>query len=634
MTSYELHLNFLTVLGDIPLLTVYRRERAPNEKADQEGGIFAYELPEALGDAGERKSYLVSLKPAQGFSEFKVSAGTKIDLTRRVILEALRVRCAQACQADEFHIPDGSFIKEVEFRVATHAEGEERIALRPYYLGATRQFGFLVDFHFHKEHDVPFNRRIQQLSGSLDAGFRRNLDYYAFRLGKIRGWIQRYHRRLFPLPLPGTDKALSIASDFLPLPARQLRPKTYIVGNRREHRSQFVGVKEAGPLESPAKCPPLMFIFREPDREAARRLARALKGSEPQLNFPGFEKLFHLPLSIAGAVEVQDFSRSEMERALKHLQAPDGSVAQIPVVVMPKDEDAYATHKAVFTHAGVATQVCTTETISDDYALKWSVANIALQLFCKAGGNPWKVKPTDDSSLIVGISQSHKVVGDENDRRVEKYFAFSVLTDSSGLFQSLNVIGQSEKQADYLKELAKNLAVLLREQATRFSKVVLHTSFKLKRAEMEVIENVVSAAAAESKKCKFAVVKVNQKNRFFAVNRAVNSLVPYEASYLQLGSREYLLWFEGVFPDKPNVKKAFPGPTHLEFLKVSEQPLIGETQILQDLVNLSGANWRGFNAKSAPVSVFYCHIVAELLCHFHERNLPLPEVKDLRPWFL
>jgi hypothetical protein len=144
---------------------------------------------------------------------------------------------------------------------------------------------------------------------------------------------------------------------------------------------------------------------------------------------------------------------------------------------------------------------------------------------------------------------------------------------------------------------------------------------------------VVRAAAAE-KKCKFAVVKVNQRNRFFAVNQNVNSLVPYEASCLPLGHREYLLWFEGVFPDNPNVKKAFSGPTHLEFLKVSEEQMIGEEQVLQDLVNLSGANWRGFNAKSAPVSIFYCHLVANLIARFHEHNLALPEVKDLRPWFL
>lgn len=634
MASYDLHLNLLAISGEFPLFSVFRRERGVGEEADPDAGVFAYDLPESLDDLDKRKSYLVSLHPVSGFGEFKAAAVTKIDLTRRVLLNALAKRCAEVCAPDEFRVPEGSFIKEIHFLVAKHAEGDEVVTLQPYYLGTTRQFGFLVDFHFYLREGVAFSRRIQQLSLSLDENNRRNLDYYNDRLAKIRAWVQRHHGKIFPLPLSGADSTLVVESGFLPLPAHQLRPKTYIFGNGRESRSQFIGVKESGPLETVEKCPPLLFIFKEKDRESARRLARALKGTESHLNFLGFEKLFHLPLSISGdPVVVRDFSQSEMESALKRVTGKNAGT-HIPVVVMSKDEEAYVTHKAVFTHAGVPTQVCTTETINDDYTLKWSVANIALQLFCKTGGKPWKVKPTEDSSLIVGISQSHKVVGDDESRRVEKYFAFSVLTDSSGLFQSLNVIGQSESKSDYLSQLRANLAELLKEQASRFNKVVLHTSFKLKRAEMDVIENVVRSAVAESKTCKFAVVKVNQKNRFFAVNRAVNSLVPYEASYVRLGSREYLLWFEGVFPDNPNVKKAFPGPTHLEFLKVSEQPLIGDTQILQDLVNLSGANWRGFNAKSAPVSVFYCHLVAELLRHFQERNLPLPEVKDLRPWFL
>jgi hypothetical protein len=54
---------------------------------------------------------------------------------------------------------------------------------------------------------------------------------------------------------------------------------------------------------------------------------------------------------------------------------------------------------------------------------------------------------------------------------------------------------------------------------------------------------------------------VNHKSRFFGINRSVNSLVPYEATKVRLGPHEYLVWFEGIFPDKPNVTKAFPGPT-------------------------------------------------------------------------
>lgn len=633
MANYNLHLNLLAVEGDFPHFTVFRKERLSGEHANPDGGVFAYDLPVNTGDLAARQQYLVTLRPRDEYTAFQISHDAKIDLTRRVLLDGLASQCASELNSRDYTIPENPFKREVGFLLAEHPEGHEVIVLEPYFLGATRQFGFLVDFQFKLRSGVPFSRRVQQLSLSLDANFRRNLDCYADRLEKIRSWIQRHHAKLFPIPLNGADSSLAIASNFVPLPARQLRPKTYIVGHNREYRSQFIGVKEAGPLEGIASCPPIVFVFRQQDIDLARRLARALRGSEPHLNFPGFQNLFHLPLVISDKpVVVEDFSESEMQRVLARVTPPAGQPG-IPVVVMPKEEEPYIIHKSVFAHAGVATQVCTTDTIKDDYALKWSVANIALQLFCKAGGKPWKVKPTEDSSLIVGISQSHKMVGEEPNRRVEKYFAFSVLTDSSGLFQSLDVIGRGDRESDYLTELSANLKSLLTEQSSRFEKVVLHTSFKLKHREMKVIESVVKAAAAE-KKCKFAVVKVNQRNRFFAVNQNVNSLVPYEASYLALSHREFLLWFEGVFPDNPNVKKAFSGPTHLEFLKVSEERMVGEEQVLQDLVNLSGANWRGFNAKSAPVSIFYCHLVADLVRRFQERDLPLPEVKELRPWFL
>lgn len=272
--------------------------------------------------------------------------------------------------------------------------------------------------------------------------------------------------------------------------------------------------------------------------------------------------------------------------------------------------------------------------VQDDYALKWSVANIALQIFCKAGGLPWKVRPTYEKSLIIGISQSHKIADQGGKAKIEKYFAFSVLTDSSGLFQRIQVLSEAETEQPYLEQLAENLKGVLGEASEEFSRIVIHTSFKLKRREMDTIQGVVRNAVGATNRCRFAVVKVNQNNRFFAFNRGTNSLVPYEGSYIRLGWDEYLVWFEGIFPDKETVNKVFPGPTHLQFLKVSDDALIEDQVLLQDLINLSGANWREFNAKSAPVSVFYCHLVADLVHDFQSRGLPLPAVQDLRPWFL
>jgi argonaute-like protein implicated in RNA metabolism and viral defense len=274
--------------------------------------------------------------------------------------------------------------------------------------------------------------------------------------------------------------------------------------------------------------------------------------------------------------------------------------------------------------------------IQDQNALKWAIANIALQVFCKAGGQPWKVRPSAEPTLIVGISQSHKIQVCDKTRIVEKYFAFTVMTDNSGLFQKIQVLGEGGDKVTYLRQLRDNLRSILATGSQQFARVVVHTSFKLKREEMDAIQQTVSEAAGEQipGKCRFAVVKVNHKCRFFGINQQVNSLVPYEGTAVKLGFREYLVWFEGIFPDKPTVTKAYPGPTHLQFMRVSEGSGISDEDLLQDIVNLSGANWRGFNAKSAPVSVFYCHLVADRVHDFHERGLPLPEVPLIRPWFL
>lgn len=631
----ELHLNFLAVEGDIPEFQVYRKRRQSSERIPRGEGLIGSRLPVGSSASGDWPQYVVSFVPRDGFEPFTIKGNAPMHLLQRALIEGLSARCEELGPTLQWRIVSDGFLCEAIFPVGNHPEGEEEIVLQPYYLAAAKKLGVLVDFHFRLGEGVAFSRRVQQLSLSLDEKFRRNLDYYADRLAKIESFLANRWKLITPFLLPGAKEKLRFTNSFAPLPSAKLRPKVYIVGtggSQREHKGQFIGVKDAGPWQPIQKCPPLLFMFRQADIEYARRLARALRGREPGIPFTGFERLFRAPLEVsADPVILKDFTRAEMERALTRSLGPQGPT-HIPVLVMPKDEEAYAVHKAVFTHAGVSTQVCSTEMIADDYAMQWSIANIALQIFCKAGGKPWKVKPTDENALIIGLSQSHKFSKEAG--RVEKYFAFSILTDSSGLFQSIDVVGEASDEKTYLERLRDNLRTMLATNAARFRKVVLHTSFKLKFAEMEVIQDVVRESARNASNCSFAVVKVNQRNRFFAVNRRVNNLVPYEGDYVNLGRGEYLLWFEGILPDNPSVKKAIPGPTHLSFMKVTEERLIGDEQILQDLVNLSGANWRGFNAKSSPVSVFFCHLVAERLHEFQQRNLPLPQLQDLVPWFL
>jgi hypothetical protein len=432
-----------------------------------------------------------------------------------------------------------------------------------------------------------------------------------------------------------------LEEDFVALAADRLNSKVYIFAGGKEARSQFTGLRDFGPLTPLASPAKLLFVFREQERVVARKLAMSLRGSEQRerFSFPGFYSLFKTDIQIdSNPVVLPDLSQGSFNSALERVKDERrANTNTVPILIVPDDNEVtYLTYKAVFAHEGIPTQVCTAPIIQDTNALRWAIANIALQVFCKSGGQPWKVRPTSEQSLIIGISQSHKVRFMDERPTVEKYFAFSVMTDSSGLFQRIQVLGEGERQPAYLRQLRTNLHQIISDTTNKFSKVVIHTSFKLKYREIDAIYETVKQASGECDpaKCQFAVVKVNHKSRFFGINQDVNSLVPYEATRMKLGGGEYLVWFEGIFPDRPTVSKAFPGPTHLEFLRIPDEKRISDEILLQDLVNLSGANWRGFNAKSAPISVFYCHLVADFVHDFHERGLPLPSISDLRPWFL
>ncbi len=60
--------------------------------------------------------------------------------------------------------------------------------------------------------------------------------------------------------------------------------------------------------------------------------------------------------------------------------------------------------------------------------------------------------------------------------------------------------------------------------------------------------------------------------------------------------------------------------------------------LIKDVYNLAGANWRGFNAKAKPITIYYSQLVAEFMNHlFHNKELCL--TKDLHldentPWFI
>ena len=113
-----------------------------------------------------------------------------------------------------------------------------------------------------------------------------------------------------------------------------------------------------------------------------------------------------------------------------------------------------------------------------------------------------------------------------------------------------------------------------------------------------------------------------------------NSLVPLESTKVELSKKNYLVWFEGQQYGQFTIRHRIGSPVRVfvDYPKnITHEQII---DYLQDAINLSGANWRGFNAKSIPVSLLYAQLISHFISKFDKYNLDNIDIENLTPWFL
>ena len=590
---------------------------------------------------GKRENYWTLFQPTDGASPFTCDSFDNIYATTAAMMSALIESCTKNLGENEFTIREG-FDRRVEVVLKNHPEGSQVISLESYFLRSRGKFGFLANFRFRPVMEHRGTRRSQQLSLSLDSQGRSNSNYYADNFSHLRSFVSRVHHRIFPLILPGGAE-LGVETRLIETDTSQLERKTYIVGSGQESRSQFNGVKNSGPLKPTSEETHLYFLYRPEDRLLSHDLFRALQGTTFP-TFPGMEAMFSFPTSYdrLGGIPISDFTPTEIDKARDQVMAVAEDHNVVPVVLTPfsrhdspSDNAAYWHLKHSFLAKNLPMQVVSTNLIADRNALKWATSNIGLQIFAKAGGTPWKVRPRKERSLIVGIGQAHRWVGG----RIERYYAYTVLTDSSGVFVEVRLLGEGQDEDRYIRSFTSNLEEVVHHYAPRFSSFVIHTPFRLRIREMESVARVLNnqqLASDPDDEGEFVAMKFNDRSPFFGYSIQHNSRIPFESTLLPLSRQEYLVWFEGLQYGRQTVGGMVGGPLHAAFLyPTSDELSPGQKRAhLQDALNLSGANWRGFNAKALPVSVYYAQLVAGYLKEFETHGLASIDVNTLTPWFL
>lgn len=625
LNASNIDLNFLELEEQRFRFEIFRCSVDDWEPSDEDRvNFYQYPLPP------DWKDYWVSLDEELGWEKLECESILDKRLTCHYLYLITSQRAIRSGHPQYGEEERKIFSRRVYTQLSESPHGDQTVWVKPFYLKSAQSFGFILDFQF-KSKEERATRKTQELSLSLKHG-RENRDFYVDRRSKVEVFFEKFHESLFPVESP-----FQVKRTLLSQPTRELATKTFELGNQRQETAPFAGVKKYGPYEEIPGELKLLFLFREQDRELSRDLFRGLRG-DTFGTFPGFGKIFGVPLTnenVSGQA-VDGFSKSDLEPIFtSHLLGEDGG-ATIPILLTPfnreggpGDSEQYFRAKYEFLKRGLPCQVVSLPTVREQNRLKWSISNIALQIFAKAGGIPWRLRPHSKPSLILGLGQAHRK---NEDDEIQKFFAYSVQTDSSGLYKDLQILGTSEGEDDYLQQLRQNISKVIVQYADEYDRFVVHSPFFLKFSEMDAIEK---ALKENNEYGELVFMNFNTDSYYFGYSQASGSLVPIEGSYTSIDHKEYLVWFEGLRHKDATAYKRFGRPAHVRFrYPRSDISQSTRTACLQDAFLLSGANWRGFKGKAIPISIHYARIIAQYYKNFQALGLPDIDLAAIRPWFL
>lgn len=610
----KIALNFLRLINQDFEFIIWRRSAQPNEKR-WDDNIKRYKLPD---EKGEYKYHWVSLQEFKNFAKKTISSNINIELTKFYLYNLLKEKLNQMgiefVEGIKRFAPYRLYIKNEKTKF-----GYRTIWLEPYYLKSKKLFGYLIDYHFLKSQDVEFSKEIQKLSFSLDENYRSNKGYHIDKYRYITNFINEKLRKFSKL-----TESIEIANDLEQIEYSQLEIRKYIFRDSKESNSQFKGIGEYGPYSWGNRNIKYIYIYHQDHKDYVIFFIKALNGEEYK-TFGGLKNL-RLPVQTkenTRGIPISSFN-DPPENFLPNGFADENTIV---IAIFPsKEEKFYYALKNYCLKRDIVLQGVHLETIIDENKLKWSLSGITLQILSKLGGIPWLVKAKTSNCLIIGIGQS---IERDKENKPIRFLAYSILLETSGEFLSIEPLAEASDKSEYLKKIIERLPNIINEHS-RYTKIVFHIpekiSLKIVRGIEEALNNIKTG-------CELYIIRVNDDSKFFGYDLNNNSLIPYESSYIQLSNREFLLWTEGLNYHNPTPRKRYANPIYIDFY-YSNTEKVEHKFFLQDILNLSGANYRGFNAKSLPVSMFYPKLISNFYKHFNKYNLKTIIEKKNRMWFL
>ncbi|HUE83656.1 MAG TPA: Piwi domain-containing protein [Pyrinomonadaceae bacterium] len=275
------------------------------------------------------------------------------------------------------------------------------------------------------------------------------------------------------------------------------------------------------------------------------------------------------------------------------------------MIIPERAEEAYRQCKTILLSNGVPCQFVTAVKLQNPSQRPWVLGNIALATYAKVGGTPWVVADSAaQQELVMGISRAQERGG-------KRYVVgFVTLFNQEGDFLLLHSKSPVVAWEDYVSGLEELIVDAYHEYENKFGTaetLVIHFHKRPGYKELEAVNNALNHLG---RIMPYALLHLNEFSAFRLFDSAHSSHVPQAGLTVNLSRHRALLLLDGRQKGKRN-RMGVPNVWDIGLDKRSTMELDEFPRLVTQVQRFAKVNWRGFNARSLPVTINYSKLICD-----------------------
>jgi hypothetical protein len=215
----------------------------------------------------------------------------------------------------------------------------------------------------------------------------------------------------------------------------------------------------------------------------------------------------------------------------------------------------------------------------------------------------------------------------------QRIFGYALSFISNGVYRqtwSFTPASDENTYAERLQDAIRHTLTAPQDLDAPFERLIIHLSKRTGWREIEAVQRAISDAGVT---LPVGMLRLDDSTLYEIADGRTDTLAPPKGLVVRLGTHRRLLQAEGATAvGVPN------GPLLIELDNRGNVGIDAFDGLVAQAFRLAHANWRGFNARSQPVTLVYGELLARLVGYLEDVSTWDPTLLrgDLRdkPWFL